>query len=160
MSFFDQRLGKVRAAHRLAGMELFRDLSARDLGIVEAFAHERQFLAGEVIFDEGEEGQALYVIVRGKVAICLHGAFEKPLAELGAGAFFGELGLLDGSPRSAQVRAIEPTELVVLSASDYERLMESHARIASRIALQLARHLGQRLRRMLADVAAPARDAS
>lgn len=136
--------------HQLASTELFRDLGARELRIVDAFVQERSFLAGEVIFDEGEEGQALYVVASGKVAICLPGRFETPLAELPPGSFFGELGLLDDSPRSAQARALEPVTLIVLSRSDFERLMESHARIASRIALQLARHIGRRLRQMVA----------
>lgn len=139
----------TQGQHRLAGAELFGSLSDRDLGIVDGFVHYRQFLAGEVIFDAGEEGQALYVIVRGKVAICLSGTPASPLAQLQNNDFFGELGLLDDWPRSAQARAIEPTELAVLFRGDFERLMASHGRIASQIALQLARHLGLRLRQML-----------
>lgn len=138
-------------AHPLMQTELFCDLTVRELKIVDGFVHQRQFLAGEVVFDEGEEGQALYVIVSGKVAICLPGRHEAPLAELQARDFFGELGLLDGWPRSAQARAVTPCELIVLSRADFEHLMQSHARIASRIALKLAHHLGRRLRQMLAQ---------
>ena len=147
--------GKGRNRHRLAGTELFCDLGERELRIVEAFAHERQFLPGEVVFDAGEEGQALYLVVSGRVAIHAEGNGDKPLAELASGAFFGEMGLLDGAPRSAQVRAIESTTLVVLPRTDFDRLMAAHARIASCISLQLARHLGRRLRTMLET--APAR---
>jgi CRP/FNR family transcriptional regulator, cyclic AMP receptor protein len=147
--------GKGRNGHRLAGTELFCDLGERELRIVEAFAHERQFLPGEVVFDAGEEGQALYLVVSGRVAIHAEGTGDKPLAELASGAFFGEMGLLDGAPRSAQVRAIESTTLVVLPRTDFDRLMAAHARIASCISLQLARHLGRRLRTMLET--APAR---
>jgi CRP/FNR family transcriptional regulator, cyclic AMP receptor protein len=84
------------------------------------------------------------------VAICLPEHENPPLAVLSVGDFFGELGLLDDSPRSAQARALEPVVLIVLSRTDFERLMNSHARIASRISLQLARHMGLRLRQMLA----------
>ena len=52
-------------------------------------------------------------------------------------------------PRSAQARAGSATELAVLFRGDFERLMESHAHIATQIAMQLARHLGQRLRQMV-----------
>lgn len=141
---------KSGGQHRLAATELFRDLSERELRVVDAFVHVRRYLAGEIIFDEGEAGQALYVIVSGRIAICRAESWDKPVAELGENHFFGELGLLDDSPRSAQARALEETELVVLFRGDYERLMDAHARIASRIALQLARHMGLRLRRMLA----------
>lgn len=137
-------------AHRLGRTPLLAGLRASELNIVEAFMHDRRYLADEVIFDQGEEGQALYVIVSGRVAICHPGRLESPIAVLGTGDFFGELALLDNSPRSAQARAAEPTELAVLFRGDFERLMQSHAHIASQIAMQLARHLGQRLRGMVA----------
>jgi CRP/FNR family transcriptional regulator, cyclic AMP receptor protein len=140
----------AKGGHQLATSELFRDLNKRDFRVIDAFVQERRFLAGEVIFDAGDEAQALYVVVSGKVAICLPEHEKTPLAVLSVGDFFGELGLLDDSPRSAQARALEPVVLIVLSRTDFERLMNSHARIASRISLQLARHMGLRLRQMLA----------
>lgn len=149
------RSQEAKGRHRLAGSALFGQLSDRDLRIVDGFIHYRQFLAGEVIFDAGEEGQALYVVVRGKVAISLTGQHKTPLAELQDNDFFGELGLLDDWPRSAQARAAAPTDLAVLFRGDFERLMASHGRIASQIALQLARHLGLRLRQMLQQAESP-----
>ena len=74
---------------------------------------------------------------------------DTPIAVLGPGHFFGELALLDNSPRSAQARVSENAEICVLFRGDFERLMESHAKIGSRIAMQLARHMGSRLRRMV-----------
>jgi CRP-like cAMP-binding protein len=59
---------------------------------------------------------------------------------------FGELALLDGSPRSAQARVAEDCLLAALSRADFNDLVETHAVIASKIALQLARELGQKLR--------------
>lgn len=149
MKWLGGKADEARGEHQLANTELFRDLSQRDFRVIDAFIQERHFMAGEVVFDAGEEGQALYVVVSGKVAICLPEQHPQPLAILSSGDFFGELGLLDNCPRSAQARALESVVLVVLSRSDFERLMNSHARIASRIALQLARHLGGRLRQML-----------
>lgn len=141
--------------HRLGKVFLLSGLNSRELGIVEGFVHERRYLGGEVIFDEGEEGQALYIVLSGKVAICHPGRVEQPIATLGAGEFFGELALLDDSPRSAQARATSDAEIAVFFRGDFERLMLSHGAIASRIAVQLARHLGQRLRRMVADTTVP-----
>lgn len=136
-------------AHRLGRISLFEGLGVKELNILEGFVHDRQYLPGEVVFDEGEEGQALYSVVAGHVIICHPGQMERPIATLGAGNFFGELALLDNSPRSAQARAGSATELAVLFRGDFERLMESHAHIATQIAMQLARHLGQRLRQMV-----------
>jgi CRP-like cAMP-binding protein len=67
------------------------------------------------------------------------------VAEIPAGALFGELALLDGAPRTAQVRAAEDCVLAALSRADFGNLLETHARIASKIALQLARDLGHKL---------------
>lgn len=133
----------------LAESSLFSSLTKSDLKTLEGFTHPRHYLAGEIIFDQGEEGQALYVVVSGRVAICHPGQADKPIAELGPGSFFGELALLDDAPRSAQARALAQTDLAAFFRGDFERLMDSHARIASRIALQLARNLGQRLRETL-----------
>jgi CRP/FNR family transcriptional regulator, cyclic AMP receptor protein len=140
---------KQRNPSRLAGNALFAGLSTRDLKIVEDMTHARQYLPGEVVFDAGEEAEALYCVLAGQVLICHPGQLEHPIATLPPGTFFGELALLDNVPRSAQARAGAHTELAVLFRGDFERLMESHARIASHIAVQLARYLGQRLRGMV-----------
>lgn len=143
-------------SHRLGKSALFAGLRSGELKIVESFLHERRFLAGEVIFDQGEEGQALYLILSGQVLICGPGTGGRPIARLQAGDFFGELAILDNSPRSAQARAGEDCELAVLFRGDFERLMESHACIASHIALHIARRLGQRLRTTVALLPAEA----
>lgn len=131
---------------QLSGSALFSSLAKGDLKTLEGFLHERHYLPGEIVFDQGEEGQALYVILSGRVVICHPGKAALPIAELGPGDFFGELALLDDAPRSAQARASTETQLAVFFRGDFERLLDSHARIASRITLQLARNLGLRLR--------------
>jgi CRP-like cAMP-binding protein len=145
--------GKPEATgtHPLGKTALLSGLRASELKIVEGFLHHRHYLPGEVVFDQGEDGQALYIVLSGRVLICQQGQVDRPIAELGVGAFFGELALLDDSPRSAQARAGEGTELAVLFRGDFERLMEAHAPLASRIAIQLARHLAQRLRNMVSQ---------
>ena len=130
----------------LVKLSLFVDLNRREMKIVDGFMHERNYLKNEIIFDEGEEGQAIYFIRSGQVLICRQGQTEKPIATLERGNFFGELALLDDAPRSAQARAGENCTLAVFFRGDFLNLMHSHALIASKIALQLARHLGVRLR--------------
>lgn len=132
--------------HELKKMSLFIELTNSEMKIVDGFMHERNYLKGEVIFDEGEDGQAIYLILDGKVLICHQAQSERPIAVLESGNFFGELALLDDAPRAAQARAAENCTLVVLFRGDFLSLMLSHALIASKIALQLARHLGARLR--------------
>ncbi len=140
---------------RLRPLSLFVDLSPAELDIVDGLLHERQYLAGEVIFDQGEEGHAMYIVLEGEVEICWQGqGGENPVARLGAGDFFGDLALLDSQPRTAQARAATPCRLLVFFREDFFALMETHARIASKILPQLARHIGRRLREMAAERAA------
>lgn len=132
----------------LKNMVLFSGLSRREIRVVDGFMHERSFLAREIVFDEGEQGEAFYVVLEGQVLICRQGALDAPLATLGPGSFFGELALLDDAPRSAQARAQDNCKLLVLFRGDFLGLMQSHGLIASKIAVQLARHLASRVRNM------------
>ena len=135
------RLGTLRP------LPLFATLSRLELRVVDGLLHERRYLKGEIIFDEGEEGQALYVIIGGRVLICRQGEPEAGrIAEIDAGVVFGELALLDNAPRSAQARAAEDCVLASLSRGDFESLLDTHTVIASKILLQLARQLGRQLR--------------
>jgi CRP-like cAMP-binding protein len=136
----DSRLEDLRA------LFLFADLSVRELKIVQGLLHEREYLAGEVIFDEGEEGNALYIVLTGRVLICRQGRPASAIAEIGPGNFFGDLALLDSAPRAAQARAQEPSRLAVFFGSDFLALLETEAKLANKILLRLSRHLGQRLR--------------
>lgn len=126
---------------------LFATLSRSELRVLDGLLHERSYLKGEIIFDEGEEGQALYLVIHGRVIICRQAkSHTARIAEVEAGAIFGELALLDNLPRSAQAIAAEDCALASLSRADFERLLDTHAVIASKIALQLARHLGRQMR--------------
>ena len=132
---------------RLRALSLFVNLTPGELKFVDGLLHERRFLKDEVIFDKGEEGQAIYIIIEGSVWILPQGKpVDGQIIELGPGNFFGDLALLDNSVRSAQARAATNTTLAVFFRTDFMGLLETHGLIASKISLQLARHIGKRLR--------------
>jgi len=134
------RLAQIRQ------LGLFSTLRPRELRVVDGLLHEREYLPGEVVFDEGEEGQALYVVLAGRVLICRQGdPVNGRIAEIPPGALFGELALLDGVPRTAQARALDNCTIAALARADFNGLLDTHAAIASKVALQLARDLGQKL---------------
>jgi CRP-like cAMP-binding protein len=144
--FLKQKRTEHPRLAQIRGLGLFSTLRPRELRVVDGLLHEREYLAGEVVFDEGEEGQALYVVLRGRVLICRQGNPDGGrLAEIPAGALFGELALLDGVPRTAQARALDNCTIAAMSRADFNGLLETHAGTASKIALQLARDLGQKL---------------
>lgn len=137
---------------RLREVELFSTLSPRELKVVGSLIHQRSVLANEIVFDEGEEGQAIYIVLAGEVAICHQGEFASPIAVIPPGRIFGELALIDGGPRSAQARAVRDSELGVMFRGDFQNLMESHAAIATKISFQLARHYAGIIRQMAASL--------
>lgn len=133
---------------RLKAIPLFSTLDRRELRIVDDLVHDRDYLDGEIVFDAGEEGQAIYLVFEGKVLVSRQGQPESGfIAELGAGSFVGEQSLLDHSPRTAQVRAVGPCKMGVLFRTDFQNLLEADARVASKVTLQLARYLSRRLRK-------------
>jgi CRP/FNR family cyclic AMP-dependent transcriptional regulator len=138
--------------HRLKNAALFNSLSTLELKIVDGLMHERRYLGGEIVFDEGEEGQALYLVMSGQVQISrVHdGHAPQVVAQLEAGSVFGDLALLDDSPRNAQARALDNCELAVFFRADFMGLMETDAVIGYKISLALARLSGQRLRDWMA----------
>jgi CRP/FNR family cyclic AMP-dependent transcriptional regulator len=84
------------------------------MGEEEKSGYEKQLNTGEVLFKDGDPGDEMYLIKSGKVRISKPaGDVEKTLAVLKEGDFFGEMSVIDGSPRSATATAIEPTELVI-----------------------------------------------
>ena len=100
--------------------------------------------AGTFLFRAGEEGNAMYLIERGKVRICVRTTqgHELTLTELGRGEFFGEMALLDGQRRSADAVVSEDARLAVLSREHFL----SFVRSSPNVALELLAALANRLR--------------
>jgi len=144
--FFVPRKLAPRLA-QLARISLFSKLTAGELAIINELLHQREYLAEEIIFDEGEEGQAIYVVLEGEVVLGRLGLGDAGrIASLGPDSFFGDIALLENQPRSAQARAAKPSLIAAFFREDFLGLMDTHARIASKIALQLAREMARRLR--------------
>ena len=106
---------------------------------------EKVYHPGEVVFEEGDPGRALFVVVEGAVEITRATA-QGPyvLNTLGPGDAFGELALIDDFPRSATARVATPGRLLILYKSDFDALIDGNARIAVVVMRNLsrtARHL-------------------
>jgi CRP-like cAMP-binding protein len=127
---------------------LFADMSNGELREFEKLIHRRTFKANETIFWEGEPGVGMYVIRRGVVLIFKHtpGEGREELARLRDGEFFGELALLDESPRSATAVAKEPSDIIGLFRPDLFDLLERKPRLGNKFLFQLALIVGERLK--------------
>lgn len=116
----------------LKAVSLFASLSQRFLNGIAKACIERSFEPDSVIVKQGNPGVGLFVIVEGKVKVVkLSDSGERlELATHGAGEVIGEMSVLDGANRSADVVAVEQTRCLVLSAWDFKSFMESHPEVA------------------------------
>ncbi|MBL0143450.1 MAG: cyclic nucleotide-binding domain-containing protein [Betaproteobacteria bacterium] len=134
---------RLRVLQHLA---LLSTLSPRERQVLDGLLHERRYLKGEIVFDQGEEGETLHIVVSGRVLICRQG---EPVAgkinEILPGFAFGEIALLENAPRSYQARAEEDCVLASLSRGDLESLLDTNAAIASKLLLQIAIQLSREL---------------
>jgi CRP/FNR family transcriptional regulator, cyclic AMP receptor protein len=128
-----------RRTQLLAACPLFRGIGADQLAALAESATEVEFPPRHVIARQGEIGTGFFVIVEGRVDVVRD---AQTLATLGPGEFFGELSVLDGKPRIAQVVAAEPTRCLAIASWDFERiLLEQPA-----LSLAILRGLAARLR--------------
>lgn len=127
----------------LATIPLFRDLADADLATVASSVRSRRYRRGDVIFHQGDPGDALYVIVGGRVKISSpsEAGVEAILATLRPGEFFGSLALLDGAPRSATATAAEATETLILPRPVFRQLLHEQAGIRDHVLGELAGEL-------------------
>lgn len=126
---------KVRALGRV---ELFEECSEEELAEIAATAHLLGFDDGELIIPEGEEGLGFYLIMSGTARV-IRG--EEEIDQLSPGGFFGEVALIEGTPRTASVYALGHTVCLGLLRSDFRALMVRHPRIAMRILEEEGRRL-------------------
>lgn len=124
-------------------MTLFEDLNDRELEELASVAVPRSFQRGEVIFQEGSQGDVLYVIREGRVLIKREhsGGRTIALTEMGPGDLFGELAVFDKEVRSATVECIEPTKAVALTSGDVGRVLTRNPEIALKVIVSLSRRL-------------------
>ena len=123
---------------------LFRGLTSPALERIAELAGQRSFRAGEIVFNQGDPGDALYAVVTGKIRISAGAADGREifLNIMEPGDTFGEIALLDGGTRTASATATMPSELVSIRREHFLGLLEREPGMA----LELLRLCGERLR--------------
>lgn len=132
-----------QAAELLGRLPLFETLNARELEELGAVAVPRTYERGEVIFQEGSQGDVMYVIREGRVLIKREHAGGRTIAltEMGPGDLFGELAIFDKEARSATAECVEPTQAVALTSGDVSRVLLRNPDIAVKLLQQLSRRI-------------------
>jgi len=129
----------------LKSIPLFSELNDKDLDKIISVASKQRYHKDNLILIEEEIGSTMFVILDGRVKISRisDDGREVILSILSEGDFFGEMSLLDGQTRSANVTAIEESELMVIRREDFLQMLRDYPQIA----INLLKELAQRIRK-------------
>jgi CRP-like cAMP-binding protein len=129
----EPRIVGVRAAEALASTPLFAGLSQEALGSLVQQLTLVHLGKGEVLFREGDPGDALYVICEGEVSVSAEGPPRVEMARMGAGSFIGEVALMTDQPRSATVTATLDAELLRIDRKTLSMVLATHGEVLSAV---------------------------
>jgi CRP-like cAMP-binding protein len=129
-------------------VELFSGLKPEALVLISKVANEETHALGTKLFQHGDAGDKLYLILEGRVRISrdVPGMGEEALAVLGPGQVFGEMALLDESPRSADARVHERCRVLTIPKDGFDDLLFMHKDLAYEVLWSMVRMLVVRLR--------------
>jgi len=136
----------------LEKVPVFRELSRKEIVEVGELLHERRYEKDEIIFEQGDAGHGIFIIISGKVRMkstCK--LLETVVPEFGPGEIVGELSLFDEAPRNATVVAIEPTVAVALFQAEFSSLLSKNKDIGVKVLMAIFRTMSRRLRRLLLE---------
>ena len=133
---------------QLSKIELFAGLKPQAFELIAKVATEESHALGTKIFQHGDAGDKLYLILEGKVRISreVPGMGEEALAVLGPGQIFGEMALLDESSRSADARVHDRCRVLAIPKDGFDDLLFLHKDLAYEVLWNVVRLLAARLR--------------
>jgi CRP/FNR family transcriptional regulator, cyclic AMP receptor protein len=132
----------------LSKVNVFSRLSWQEIKIIENAIHIRNYAPGEPIFKQGDPGSGMYIIIEGSVGIFLDIPNQSPkqLSKLGDGDFFGEIALLDESPRTAAATSLENSTIIGFYRPDLMNILRTKPALGAKVLLALSEVLAVRLR--------------
>jgi CRP/FNR family cyclic AMP-dependent transcriptional regulator len=137
----------LKLALRLKFFALLKDLNDEHLFIIAKRAKELSLKSGEIVFDESDEGEELYLLETGSIKIRKETPFgEQILSRISAGDFFGEMNFIDPASRSADAVCEEDCSLFSIRRSDLELLFEENKKVAVHFYWQFWKSLSIRTR--------------
>lgn len=131
----------------LKSTPLFRDLSLDEMKAVYAACETKKFPPGSVLIEQGQPGEALYVLRKGSAKVTrVNGDQEEMMARMGAGSPAGEMSLVDDAPTSARVTAETEVDAFVITRPRFEKLLQMNDKIAVKLYRFFVQTLSKRLR--------------
>ena len=129
---------------------MFADLGADELARISSLCHTQHLGLGEMLFQKGDPGDALFGVRRGQIRIETGASDGSRLTLnfMGPGELFGEVAVLDGQSRTADATAGEPSELFVLRREDFLSHLEREPKVAIKIIMLLCQRIRWQSERM------------
>ena len=128
----------------LKGVDLFKNIPGEELSYIAQITDEVECAPSQTIFQEGDQGDAMYLIVDGRVKV--HSG-DEIFAELGNNQCFGEMSILDAEPRSASITALSELILLKIQRDDFAEILAEKPDISRGIIKVLTRRLREANRR-------------
>lgn len=128
----------------LARADFFTDAAPDALRAVADTGTELHLIRGDVLFNEGDPPESLYLVLRGRLAIAITNPIdrrESVVALMESGDLLGEMGMLDNGPRSASARALEPTTVLAIPYDGILRMFEENPKLLWNVARMLAQRI-------------------
>jgi CRP-like cAMP-binding protein len=139
-----------KSVETLRNLDVFRDLTFSEALEVDELLHERTYEKGEVIFEDGDIGHGIFVVVSGKVRVDPSRELLKDaVLEFGPGDMLGELTLFEEAPRFARAVAMERTVMVALFRAEFSSLLTRNTKIGVKVLVRLSTTLCRRVRHLL-----------
>jgi serine/threonine protein phosphatase PrpC len=147
----------TRKVEVLKHMPLFRHLTYKEIIRILNLTEVSDYGAGEDLLHEGDPGDELYIILKGKIRLHKEGAF---ITHLLPGAHLGEMALIDRSPRSVSATAEERSRVLILRRRDFYEIIRKDPPLSVKLLWSFVQVLGDRLRKTTADLSGARQEAT
>ena len=148
MRFFGKEADNQKI-EMLKSIPIFSQLTGKEVLELDELLHERVYEKDEIVFEEGDIGHGIYIVVSGKLKVNLsHESLKTLILEIGPGDLLGELTLFEEAPRTATVVALERTVMVALFQAEFSSLLSKNKSIGVKVLSEIARILIRRARQL------------
>ncbi len=147
----------TRKVEVLKHMPLFRHLSYKEIIRILNLTEVSDYAVGEEVLREGESGDELYILLKGKIRLHKDGAF---ITHLLPGSHLGEMALIDRAPRSVSATADDRTRVLILRRRDFYEIIRKDPAMSVKLLWSFVQVLGDRLRKTTADLSGARQEAS
>jgi len=149
MRFF-RKDADAQKIEMLKSIPVFSQLTSKEVLELDELLHERVYEKDEIVFEAGDVGHGIYIVVSGKLRVVpSHKLMKTLVLEIGPGELLGELTLFEEAPRTATVVAVERTVMVALFQAEFSSLLSKNKSIGVKVLTEIARILIRRARQLV-----------